>query len=270
MAESIDLIVTDLDGTLWNAEERIHQRTLEAVMGLESRGLPLLAATGRRLRSAATILARSDLFPPTVALDGAMGRELATGRSFHECTFELEAGTQVLKAFRRRGVEPCVYVDLPQVEVFVGECPSTSSRHLANIGSWLGRGDLDRVVAEERVFAFGVAAGDPVTLTAVIGDLGGWASGTVTRDLYYGGATLMVRPRATSKWEGVLAWCADQGLDPGRVLAVGDGENDIELLSAAAVSCVVSDGCEAALALADHVIEPATQGGWSAIIDLLG
>lgn len=265
----IDLVVTDLDGTLWNAEEHIHKRTLEAIATLEQRGLPLLIATGRRVRSAASTLARSDLAPPMVALDGAMGRELATGRAFHECAFDTAAAVDVLEAFRRNDVEPCVYVDLPEVEVFVGMRPSTSPQHIAHIGRWLGRDDLDRVVAEERVFAFGVAAGDPTTMATVARDLTGSASGTVTRDLLHGGATLMVRPSGISKWEGVLAWCADQGLDSRRVLAVGDGENDLELLSSAAVSCVVSDGCQAALALADHVIAPATKGGWSAILDLL-
>ena len=92
----------------------------------------------------------------------------------------------------------------------------------------------------------------------------------VTAGALLPGAHISVRPPGVSKWAGVLAWCADQGIDPAHVLAVGDGENDLELLAAARVACVVSDGCEAALALADHVIEPAEQGGWCEILELLG
>lgn len=262
----IELVVTDLDGTLWGPDERIHERTLGALAALEARGLPLLVATGRRLRSAADALSRSGLTLPMVVLDGALGR--VDGRSFHEVVFTPAAAQQVLAAFTGHGIEPCVYVSLPEVDVFVGRSPSTSPGHLQRIGRWLGRDDLDRVVAQERVFSFGVAAGDGTALTAVLNDLAGIASGSVTRDLLYGRATLMVRPHGVSKWEGVLAWCADQGLDPDRVLAVGDGENDLELLSAAAVACAVSDGSDAALALADHVIAPPGEGGWSQILDL--
>lgn len=67
---TIDLVVTDLDGTLWDAGERIHSRTLAALHELEARGVPLLVATGRRPRSAAQVLAREGLRPPAVLLDG--------------------------------------------------------------------------------------------------------------------------------------------------------------------------------------------------------
>ena len=91
----------------------------------------------------------------------------------------------------------------------------------------------------------------------------------MVRALFFGEATLIARPRGISKWQGVTAFCAWAGFDAGRVLAIGDGENDIELLTGAKVACVVSDGCDAALALADHVFEPAASGGWSAVVDLV-
>jgi hydroxymethylpyrimidine pyrophosphatase-like HAD family hydrolase len=261
-----ELVVTDLDGTLWGADERIHTRTLGALAALERRGLPLLVATGRRLRSALDTLARCDLVLPMVVLDGAMGR--VDGRSFHDAAYARDAAQRVLAAFLRHGVEPCVYVELPDIDVFVGERPSTSPRHLERMGPWVAQGDLEEVVRRERVYSFGVAAGDPVQLADVLRDVAGDSSGSITRDLLHGGATLMARPAGVSKWEGVLAWCRDQGLDADRVLAVGDGENDVELLSAAAVSVVVRDGCDEALALADHVIAPPAEGGWSEILEL--
>ncbi len=266
----IELVVTDLDGTLWGADERIHTRSLRALAALEERGVPLLVATGRRLRSAEATLARSDLALPMVVLDGAMGRVPSERRAFHEAAFPLDAAVRVLRAFLHHDVEPCVYVDLPEVEVFVGKRPSTSPRHLARIGRWLARDDLERVVGEERVYSFGVVAGDRARLAAVLRDLAGDAAGAVQRDVVHGASTLMARPSGVSKWEGVLAWCSDQGLDPGRVLAVGDGENDLELLTAAAVSCAVRDGCDAAIALADHVIAPPGEGGWSEVLELAG
>jgi HAD superfamily hydrolase (TIGR01484 family) len=267
--DAITLVVTDLDGTLWDAGEVIHDRTLAALHELERRAVPLLVATGRRPRSAAAGLARHGLAPPAVVLDGAIGRNLATGEVFHEAAFARADAVAVLTAFEAAGVSPCVYVDRADVDVVVGDAPSTHPRHLEFIGPWLARADLHAVVASERVFSIGVAGRDPHMLDGVAARVGGSGETAVTRDLVLGGATLMVRPRGVSKWAGVVAFCTRQGLDPARVLAVGDGENDVELLEAAAVSCVVSDGCDAALALADHVIEPAGAGGWSTILSLV-
>ena len=66
-----------------------------------------------------------------------------------------------------------------------------------------------------------------------------------------------------------MAFCRERDLDPDRVLAVGDGANDVELLEAAKVACAVAGGHAAALALADHVIDPPAAGGWAALLDLV-
>lgn len=261
----IDLVVTDLDGTLWDVDERIHDKTLAALHALEELGVPLLVATGRRLRSAVATLARSDLAPPVVALDGAVGRDVAAGRTFHRERFGPGDGMAVLAAFRAHGLEPYVYVDRPDVDVVVSREPPPGQ--LLHVRPHLAVDDLDRVVAAEPVLTFGLAGTDPAALAAVVVAAAPHADGSVMPDLMHGGSACMLRPKGVSKWAGVLAWCADQGLDPDRVLAVGDGENDVELLTGAAVACVVQDGCDAALALADHVIDPAAAGGWSSILE---
>lgn len=265
----IDLVVTDLDGTLWDAGERIHERTLAALRELQRRQTPLLVATGRRPRSAAEVLAREGLAPPGVLLDGAVGYRLNTMERFHRAPFAPADAAAVLHAFEHARLSPCVYVDRPDADVVVGDDPATRPEHLAHIGRWLARDDLDTVVASEDVLAIGIVGHDAAALQQVHDAIGDHAAAAVARDLYFGDATLIARPRGISKWQGVEAFCRREALDPARVLALGDGENDIELLTAASVACVVSDGCEAALALADHVIEPAAAGGWSAVLDLV-
>lgn len=269
-SEQIDLVVTDLDGTLWDGEERIHDRTLAALRALDRQGMPVLVATGRRLRSAVETLGRSGLELPTVVLDGALGRDVGPGETFHRAAFDPADAHVVLEAFTARGISPCLYVDREDAEVVVGAGPSTHPRHLENIGPWLEReDDLHAVVAREPVLMFAVVGGASDTLDGVARDVAASGQATVTRDVIYGSSTLTVRAPGISKWDGVLTWCASQGMDPARVLAVGDGYNDLELLGSARVACVVSDGCDEALALASHVIEPACDGGWAAVLDLL-
>lgn len=264
------LVVTDLDGTLWGADERVHRRTRAALHTLERRGVPVLAATGRRWHSAVDTLAGAGLRLPAVVLDGALGRDLDGDRTFHRRTFTPRAAAAVLEAFRSHGLSPCVYVDRPDAEVVTDHAPSTHPRHQRYLGRWCARtADLAAVAATEPVLMFAVCGAPAAVLEPVAAAAAVHAAPALTRDVVYGGMALTVRPAGISKWDGVLAWCRDQGLDPGRVLAVGDGQNDLELLQAAQVACVVEDGCDEALAVAQHVIGPAHTGGWSAILDLL-
>ena len=50
----------------------------------------------------------------------------------------------------------------------------------------------------------------------------------VFADKVFGGWTLDAAPKGVDKWSGVEAYCRYRGLDPGAVLAIGDGDNDVD------------------------------------------
>ncbi len=64
---AIDLVVTDLDGTLWRTEREVHPRVRAAWAELNRRGVPILAASGRRVASMRSSLGRYGWRPPAVA-----------------------------------------------------------------------------------------------------------------------------------------------------------------------------------------------------------
>ncbi len=90
----------------------------------------------------------------------------------------------------------------------------------------------------------------------------------MNRALDYGTHSLTVAGPGMSKWEGVIAYCAHAGLDPGRVLAIGDGPNDLELLAGAAVAVVPDDADPAVREIAHHVVGCAIDGGWADLLEL--
>ncbi len=71
------------------------------------------------------------------------------------------------------------------------------------------------------------------------------------------------------KWEGVAAFCAQKGIDATKVLAIGDGENDVELLSHAAIPCAIAGACDNLVAQASHLIGRPGNGGWARVADLV-
>ena len=265
----IELVVTDLDGTLWERPEKIPRRTLAAVAELERRGVPLLVATGRRVASTRDPLAAVSLAPPAVVLNGGLGVDLASGERFHRGGFATVDASGVLAAFLEWGIEPCVYVDHDARSVWVGDAPSTHAEHLAGFGGDVGVGLLERVVVDEHVLAFAVLGIAEDQAEGVGRALAAIATPHVSPDRQYGGHTITVAPTGLSKWDGVEAYCASSGIDPRAVLAIGDGPNDVELLDAALVAVVPEDAHETARAVADHVVGRAADGGWAELLELL-
>jgi hydroxymethylpyrimidine pyrophosphatase-like HAD family hydrolase len=265
----VSLVVTDLDGTLWDRHGRVHDLTLEALHELERRGLPVLAATARRPASARRVMDANGVLLPAVLFDGSLGKDFATGETFHREAFEPLRAAAVLEALLGLGIEPCVNIDGDVRDALVGQHPSSHPAHLKFIAPWLREVNLERAVRELPVLSFVICGREREVLLPALAAGKGLAAGSVSPDLTYGNATLSLRPPGVSKWSGVLAFCRLRGLDPGRILAVGDGDNDVELLESAAIACAVADGCEAVLRLAAHHLRPANEGGWRAILDIL-
>lgn len=269
----VSLVVTDLDGTLWGPDETVHPRTLDAIAALHRANVPVLAATGRRLSGAITTLRRNELRLPMVVLEGSLGRHSDGVDTFHQAAFDPADARRVLAAFRACGLSPCVYVDRPDAEVVADVDCSTSASHLRRIEPERAIEVPEDVVAGEAVLLFTIVDGDVPAMRQAVARIGDSGSPVVSRDVVHGetstSMTLTVRPPRVSKWEGVLAWCREQAIDPGRVLAVGDGQNDVELLDAADVACAISDGCEEVRSLADHMLAPPETGGWAEVLSLV-
>ncbi|MHB1140045.1 MAG: HAD family hydrolase [Microthrixaceae bacterium] len=267
----VSLVVTDLDGTLWHTDDRVEPQVLAAVATLAERGVPLLVATGRRLASTRTPLARLGIVAPAVVLNGALGVELATGERFHRAPYTRTEAIAVLAAFGSVDLQPVVYVDHPDHDVVLGPAPSTHPVHVAQLGSTAVVGDLEQAVEDQPVLGFsmiGVPHGQGVAALEAIGDL---AESHLDRSIDHPGySSFTVAPKGQSKWDGVVAYCDVHGLDPARVLALADGPNDLELLDHAAVRLVPEVAHPAALERADHVIPAAAVGGWAHVLDHLG
>lgn len=266
---TVDLVVTDLDGTLWFGAEETHPSTVAAWRELERRGIPVLVATGRRVTSTSTPLARLGFAPPAAVLNGALVLDLDTGERYRRQAYTADDASKVLDAFRALDVEPCVYVDHAEIDVFFGARPSTHPSHLQGLGSTGERADLEEIVIAHPVLMFGLVGHPPDRLAEISAALAGAAESHLSGPDQYGGHSFTVTPKGLSKWIGVVAYCQHAGLDPSRVLAIGDGPNDCELLAAAAIAVAPSDAFPQALAAADHLVDSPRDGGWAQILDLL-
>jgi hydroxymethylpyrimidine pyrophosphatase-like HAD family hydrolase len=266
----IELVVTDLDGTLWHTDDHVAPSVLEAWAELERQGTPVLVATGRRLASTRGPLGRVGLAPPAVVLNGALGVDLATGERFWRAPFPHVEAEAVHAAFASVGLAPVVYVDHDRYDVFLAEEPSTHPSHVDDLGDTAGTADLAEVVSREAVLGFSMIGVPFEWAEAAAAAVGEAAQTHLDRSIDYPGtASFTVAPAGQSKWDGVEAFCASRGIDSTRVLAIGDGPNDVELLENAAVRVVPEVAHPSALERAHHVVPAAVDAGWAQLLALV-
>ena len=269
-ATGIQLVVSDLDGTFWHLDHEVHPATRAAVDELARRGVSLLVATGRRLRHHRGPARPHRAHPAGGRAQRLPRRRPRLRRPVPHAPDRHRRGDGDPGGVPRRGLEPCVYVDHAEIEVYLAPEPGTHPQHAANLAPQADVDDLARVVAEEVVLGFSILGRPFEVLQPVVDRLDGAGVPHLDKSIeYVGQASLTVTQPGISKWEGVVAWCRHAGIDPGAVLAIGDGPNDVELLEGAAVAVAPADSHESALALADHVVGPATDGGWADLLDIV-
>lgn len=264
------LVVTDLDGTVWDSELLAHGDTLAAITEIRARkDVELLVATGRRRNSARRAYDLNGFQLPSVLLNGAIGYDFASDTVFHQRTFSASALHQVLLLLGEFSLAPVAY--LTDTRAFVVEGVTTSVNHLDSLGddlTWCSVGDLAQ---RSDVMGMSMLGVDLALVEPALERLGALPGVEVAAyaDHLYPPYSLMLAPDNVTKALGIRAYLEFASIKPDRIVALGDGGNDLEMLAMADTALAVVGGDQRAIDLADHVIERPEHGGWAAVLDHL-
>jgi hydroxymethylpyrimidine pyrophosphatase-like HAD family hydrolase len=264
VASEVSLVVTDLDGTLWDDRKNVSAETLSAIAELRARGIAVIAATARGPSSTFAAFKEIGLNMPAVLCNGAIGR-LFDGTSFHEIAFSKSTVADVLEAFSHASLVPHIPINHPEYGAIV---PINASSCQTFIDETFSAG---LHVEPDAAMDFSVVAfrliglererlEDLAVVFAARDDLHVFFA----EDLLYGGWSLQIGPAEANKWSGVLAYCKYAGLDGNRVLGIGDDMNDVECLRRAHISIAMPHAVAAVTSVADHVLAPGQ--GWSEVL----
>lgn len=261
------LVVTDLDGSFWGPDLRCHPSALAAVDTLRANDVPLLIATGRREGSARAGLEANGIQSPAVLLNGALGIDLPTGVRFHSHPFNTADAEHVVAALDSVDLSPVLYTDDSKVRT--GRNVSTNADHRGGLSA-------DRIVEDpfataraRKVLSFsmlGLPREQIEPAAAALADVN--ADFLLYEDhLYAGFWSMHIQPVAVTKWGGIQSYLAHSGLRPERIIVIGDGTNDVDMLRNADVAIGVRGGHDEPLAIADHLIDHPDDGGWASVLD---
>ena len=232
---NIKIIVIDIDGTLLTPEGSITARSLEAVQAAQQAKIAVTLATARRYYNTAIIANELGLKTPLIVYDGAIIIQHPHKAILHKHLLSALVGQQAVDMLIRHKIQPVVHpfkdtqeeiwtgpsaFDNPWVDTYFASAP-TQVHRMPFETLCTGHPDPIRVVAfasEEIIH----------TLLPEVAALE--CSWTITRRGNYGSAELAIMNPSCSKASGVIELARYLSVPFEQIMAIGDNNNDIEML----------------------------------------
>ncbi|HMN96652.1 MAG TPA: HAD hydrolase family protein [Phycisphaerales bacterium] len=280
-----DLIALDLDGTLLDSRGRISQGNVAAIASAEAAGIRVVVATGRSWIESRHALTALDYDRPLIASGGSVLSEARTGTTLLRHAMAESLVMEVVASLRRHDHPALLLKDTPHDAddyVVVGDAPldpasawwfetfAIRHRRVARIEDDPHPGDTVRV----GVVATGSELrGAVAELRADLGDrvfLQHWSAVTADEPTGSGTHLLEIFNPRVNKWTMVEELCRREGIDPRRTVAIGDGLNDVEMLTHAGLGVAMGNaGAEASAAAGARTGHHDADGVAQAIAELL-
>lgn len=260
----IKIIASDVDGTLVNSKQQLTPGVEAAVRRSFEAGVPLFVATGKaRGPWVPEVLPRLGPPMPGVFLQGLLICD-AEGRELYSRCLTDDVLLSCIRLARNAGVTLTAYSG---DRIFADGLDEHTGRLLFyREPTPEAVGDLEAVVAGGRGVQKVIFMAPQPTLDRlrpeVAAEFG--ARATLTTAL---SGMLEVLPPGASKGGGVEWLLGHLGHDPGHLMALGDGENDIEMLQLAGLGVAMGNAGAALKAVAGTVVGTNDEDGVAQAIE---
>jgi Cof subfamily protein (haloacid dehalogenase superfamily) len=269
----IGLIALDLDGTLIGEDLLLGPRTLAAISAARERGVAVSIVTGRMSTSALPYARTLGLVDPIVAYQGALVRALPPpaadprlGRILAHRPLAADAAREVIAWSKSVGLEPhvnhlerfVIQADDPRAEDY-SSWLGARAEVVADLGTWLTH-PISKVISV-------AAASDPIPESVLAEGrrrFAGRAAVTISHPRF-----LEFLAPGVSKLVGVRHLARRAGVPLGRVLAIGDQFNDIEMIAGVGHGAAMRSAPAAVRAAARYVAPPVDEEGAAQMIEQL-
>ncbi|GAC1402476.1 MAG: Cof-type HAD-IIB family hydrolase [Ktedonobacteraceae bacterium] len=268
----IKLLAIDIDGTLLTPEGKIAPRTLMAVRAAQEAGIIVTLATGRRYLNTRHLAEALGLAIPLITYDGALIIQHPQGEILHTHPLQALIAQQAVDILIRHAIQPVVHHITASIEEI-----------------WTGPSELDNAWIADyfamfprsiRRMPYGeLCSGhkDPLRVVAfapedVIASLIPEASAlrcswSAIKQGNYGYAEMAIMHTHCSKASGVTALAQQVGIPLAQVMAIGDNNNDIEMLEAVGWGVAMGQASDSVRSIAQAVTTSNAEDGVARAIE---
>lgn len=267
----IGLVITDIDGTLLDDEGGLPPLNRQALIHCRDQGVKTCLATGRRWTTCLRLIDRlelHDLIDFCILNNGMMVREVA--QAAHKAVlfqqdFPFLLLQQAVGRLNAIGLDPIVLGHNPDgatADVFHlrdsllnADFVSKNTAHARQVADWR---ELESVHVVELVLI-----GHRADLALAAQALAALDVETaILRNTYYAEYMLEITPKGVSKLLGAHQLLGHLGLESHEALAVGDSENDYQMLKGLPMSIAVANADPRIRAVARESTGSNAEGGF--------
>jgi Cof subfamily protein (haloacid dehalogenase superfamily) len=258
---SYRLLALDLDGTLLDPAGALSASARAAVGAAREAGLEVVLCTGRRFRTALPVLRELGLGGLVVVNNGAVVKEVASGRTLHPSYVEADLYPEALRVLREAGT-PLVYVDT------FHEDTDFLTESLGRLHPYQAEYLEDHAAHCRFVADLAAATRDDVIMLSLMADeatlgplseraqaaLGARVKTHLIVNKNYRGHILELFSPLSGKWAALARVARGLGVPPEEIAAIGDDRNDAELLRGAGLGIAMGNAVDEVKAAADLVV----------------
>lgn len=267
------LLALDIDGTILDPDREIRETARKAIGEALRRGLRVVLCTGRRYRSALPIARSLGLPGPIVVHNGALVKDTGDGRTL-EATYLATSLQAEIRAVLRTHGAPLVYVDGWPDEDLLTERRGSVHPHQAGYLDHYGAlcrhvADLDAAPRTDALMISVVADADAIGALhpRALRALGDRVRAHALQNPDSGAHSLEILAPGTGKWAALSRIAAAEGISPQEIAAVGDDNNDVDLVGHAGLGIAMGNAVPDVRAVADLVVAGNDRDGVAEAID---
>ena len=261
------LYISDLDGTLLQLNERLSAFGCQTLNQLVASGMLFSYATARSYHTARKCTAGLDAKIPLIVYNGALIVDNQTGEILTENIFSSRQAADIYALLKQCGIHPIVYSLIDGVEKFSYDQTAVPlpTRNFLDQRRGDGRDHPltgDEHLLDGKVYYFSCIDETARLLTAdrlIREQFGEICNQVCQKDIYSGDQWLEIMPAAASKANAARQLKNITGVD--RLVAFGDGKNDLPLFEAADECYAVANAHPLLKSAATSIIGPNTNDG---------
>lgn len=255
----IKMFVTDIDGTLLPTGGTVSAANVEAIQAMANAGVKVVLATGRMYRAALNVAAQLKVPVPIICYNGALIKSSA-GEVLYTHYMDTAIVLKLIKFFEERGRHIQTYSDdvlyVPARNAYVEYYETTQKVSAVEVG-WEGlrahvnnvtkllsiSDDVDELV--DSMNAIRKIFGSEVEVTRSTVKFAEFMASGVTK-------------------AGAIKIFADKlGIDNAEILAIGDSENDLNMLTSVGLGVAMGNAVDAVKAACTHITDTCEHDGFA-------
>lgn len=256
------LVAIDLDGTLLTEEKKIPSKNADVLKILLDRGIEIIIATGRRYWSARNFMREVDMDLMVIANNGTILRNMNNDSAILNKYLDKDDFYSLVKEGRKRDLHPIIHVDhFDEGYDIIIELEKENEKYSSYLYDIPDRYRIteDLLLYENPRVLSVVFPGSMNVLEEFFDTLNTSYiqkyNSHILTSLTKVGPILEIMGPLGSKWKTLLDYAKEKGIKQNEIIAIGDDDNDIEMIKNAGLGIGMKNASEGVKKVADIITE---------------